>query len=107
MTPRLTLNLGLRYELVTPFVDKNDLLANFDPNYVDKATGQPGRFVIPSTRTLQYLDPRIVSYGYVTADKIGLGRGLVHPDENDWAPRIGLAWRVTDRTVIRGGWDST
>src|SRR5690349_3246671 len=29
--PRLTLNLGLRYELITPFVDKNDLMVNFDP----------------------------------------------------------------------------
>ena len=30
---RLTLNLGMRYEFFTPFVDKNDLMANFDPNY--------------------------------------------------------------------------
>src|ERR1700730_5664744 len=36
---RLTVNLGLRYELIIPFVDTNDLIANFDPNYVNP-TGQ-------------------------------------------------------------------
>ncbi len=30
---RLTLNLGMRYDLITPFIDKNDLMANLDPNY--------------------------------------------------------------------------
>ena len=32
---RLTLNLGMRYDLMTPFIDKNDLMANLDPNYHD------------------------------------------------------------------------
>jgi outer membrane receptor protein involved in Fe transport len=39
VTPKLTLNLGLRYELITPFIDKNDLIANFDPNYVNRSVG--------------------------------------------------------------------
>jgi len=67
LTSKLTLNLGLRYELITPFIDKNDLIANFDPNFVDSATGQLGRFVIPSNKTLTYLDSRIVNFGYVLA----------------------------------------
>ena len=106
ITPRLTINLGLRYELITPFIDKNDLLANFDPNYVNTTTGQMGRFVIPSTRTLKYLDTRIINFGYVTADQsgLGIGRGLVRLDKTNFAPRIGAAWRMTDRTVIRGGY---
>ncbi|MDQ2950578.1 MAG: TonB-dependent receptor, partial [Acidobacteriota bacterium] len=102
ITSRLTLNLGLRYELVTPFIEKNDLLANFDPTY--NVNGAQGRFIIPSTKTLQYLDPRIAAYGYVTADKAGLGRGLIHVDKGNIAPRIGAAWRITDRTVLRGGY---
>src|SRR5882724_7950661 len=32
VTPRLTVNMGLRYELITPFIESHDLLANFDPN---------------------------------------------------------------------------
>jgi len=106
LTSRLTLNLGLRYELITPFIDKNDLIANFDPNFVDPSTGQLGRFVIPSNKTLQFLDSRIVNFGYVLAGNSGLdvGRGVVRTDKNDWSPRVGLAWRIGNKSVIRGGY---
>jgi Carboxypeptidase regulatory-like domain/TonB dependent receptor len=106
MTPRLTLNLGLRYELITPFIEKNDLIANFDPNFVDPTTGQLGRFVIPSTRTLKFLDPRIVAFGVVTADKsgLGVGRGVVRTDKNNFAPRVGFAFRLSNKSVVRGGY---
>ncbi len=106
VTPKLTLNLGLRYELITPFVDKNDLIANFDPNYVNTSTGQLGRFVIPSNKTLKYLDTRIISFGYVLAKDSGLevGRGVVHPDKTDFSPRIGVAYRLGNKSVIRGGY---
>ena len=106
VTPRLTLNLGLRYELITPFIENNDLLTNFDPNFVDPTTGAKGRFIIPSDKTLQYLDTRIVDLGVVTADKSGLdiGRGLVRVDKNNFAPRVGFALRLGDKSVVRGGY---
>ena len=106
LTPKLTLNLGLRYELVTPFIDKNDLIANFDPNYVNPTTGQLGRFVIPSAKTLKYLDTRIISFGYVLAQDsgLGVGRGVVRMDKTDFAPRIGVAYRLGAKSVIRGGY---
>ncbi|HXI74091.1 MAG TPA: carboxypeptidase-like regulatory domain-containing protein, partial [Pyrinomonadaceae bacterium] len=106
LSSRITLNLGLRYELITPFIDKNDLIANFDPNFVDPATGQLGRFVIPSNKTLDFLDSRIVNFGYVLAGQSGLdvGRGVVRTDKNDWAPRVGIAWRIGQNSVIRGGY---
>src|ERR1700730_2095511 len=105
-TPNLTVNLGLRYELITPFIDKNDLIANFDPNYVNPTTGQLGRFVIPSTKTLQYLDTRIISFGYVLAKDsgLGVGRGTVRTDKTDFSPRIGVAYRLDNKSVIRGGY---
>ncbi len=101
---KLTVNLGLRYELVTPFTDKNDLIANFDPNYVDPASGQLGRFVIPSQKTLEFLDTRIVDFGYAFANTYGLGRGTVFADKHNFAPRIGAAYRIGDKSVIRGGY---
>jgi len=106
ITPRLTLNLGLRYELITPFIENNDLLANFDPNFVDPTTGKKGRFVIPSDKTLKYLETQIVQYGVVTASQSGLdiGRGLVRMDKNNFAPRLGVAFRLTDKDVLRGGY---
>jgi hypothetical protein len=106
ISPRLTLNLGVRYELITPFVEKNDLLVNFDPNFVNPTTGQAGRFIIPSTRTLPYLDPRIVAFGYSTASQsgLGIGRGLVQTDNNNIAPRLGFAYKIGNKSVLRAGY---
>ena len=66
--------------------------------------GKKGRYVVPSQRTLQSLDPRYIAYGVVTADQLGLPRSLVKADYNNFAPRVGVAWRVTDKTVLRGGY---
>lgn len=101
--PKVTLNLGLRYELITPFIEANDLLVNFDTEYVDPS-GKRGRFVVPNQSTIASLDSRIVNYGVVTADQAGVGRALVRTDKNNVAPRVGIAWRVTHRAVIRGGY---
>ena len=103
---RLTVNMGMRYDLITPFIEKNDLLANLDPNYVNPTTKQIGRFIIPSQKTLTYLDPNIVAFGYVTADQsgLGVGRGLVRTDRTGFGPRIGLAYQVFPKTVLRGGY---
>ncbi|HKW18465.1 MAG TPA: carboxypeptidase regulatory-like domain-containing protein [Terriglobales bacterium] len=100
---RLTLNLGLRYELVTPWVDKHDIMLNFDPTF----NNNTGRFIIPSDQTLQYLDPIIpATLPVMTAAKsgLGIGRGLVRTDKNNFAPRIGGAFRLTDNSVLRGGY---
>jgi Carboxypeptidase regulatory-like domain/TonB dependent receptor len=101
--PRLTLNLGLRYELITPFVDKNDLMVNFDPTGTGNG-GRKGRFVVPTEAVKALIHPFFITYGTVTADEAGVGRGLVHTDKNNFAPRLGAAWRLTDKSVIRGGY---
>jgi hypothetical protein len=101
--PSVTLNLGMRYELITPFVEKDDLMVNFDPS-TSVHPGFQGRFIIPSDKTLTLLDPRFVAYGVVTADEAGVGRGLVKTDKNNFAPRVGIAWRLGDKNVIRGGY---
>jgi len=103
ISSKLTLNLGLRYDLATPFIEKSDLLINFDPTGTNP-NGNPGVFIIPSTRTLPYLDTRIAAYGYITASQAGLGRGLVHTDNNNFAPRLGFAYKIGDKSVLRGGW---
>lgn len=100
---RVTLALGLRYEIITPFVEKDDLMVNFDPT-TSKNPGFQGRFIVPSEKTLALLDPRFITYGVVTADEAGVGRGLVNTDRNNLAPRVGIAWRLTDKQVLRGGY---
>lgn len=74
---RLTLNLGLRYDFMTPSYEADNRMANFDP-----ATG-----------------------GLVFATSGSLrARALVEPDTNNLAPRVGAVYRVNDRTVVRGGY---
>jgi hypothetical protein len=101
--PHVTINVGLRYEVITPFTENNDLLVNFDPNYVGP-DGKKGRYVVPSAQTLQAVDPRYLNFGVVTADKLGLPRSLVRTDWNNVAPRVGVAWRITEKNVLRGGY---
>ena len=103
ISSKLTLNLGLRYDLITPFIEKDDLLINFDPTGTNP-NGNPGVFIIPSTKTLPFLDTRIASYGYITASQAGLGRGLVRMDKNNVAPRLGFAYKIGGKSVLRAGW---
>jgi hypothetical protein len=104
VSSKFTLNLGVRYEIITPFIEDDNLMVNFDPNYVNPTTGVPGRFVVPTQQVLSEIDPRMVAYGATSADKIGLRRSLVNIDWGKVAPRLGIAWRLADKSVLRAGY---
>ena len=53
---------------------------------------------------MSQIDPTILAYGVVTADEVGVGRALIKTDRNNFAPRLGRAWRLTENTVLRGGY---
>src|SRR5262249_22757959 len=97
------LYLGVRYELITPYVDKNNLMVNFDPNF-GGANGRKGRFVVPTADVIPLIDPRMVAYGVMTAKDAGVRRGLGHAGTNNIAPRVGVAWALNEKTVLRGGY---
>ena len=82
----LTLNLGVRYEYVTPFIELNNQLANLDvaPDFSAVAPVLPGQI------------------GPITGKKYP--DGLVNPDRNNFAPRLGLAWKPLPKTVVRAGY---
>jgi hypothetical protein len=97
---RLTLNLGLRYEWMTPFADRYDRMFNFDP-----ATGN---LVVPTSTVLERdITPNYPSsIKIVTAQEAGFPqRGLREIDGNNFDPRVGLAWRPFGhgRTAVRAG----
>ena len=84
ITPQFTLNLGVRYELPTPFIDKNDAITGF-------VTGAQSQKYPAAPRGLVYPgDP-------------GIGRGIVPTDKNNVAPRVAMAWDPAGdgRTSIR------
>jgi hypothetical protein len=95
---KLTLFLGLRYELLGNFAEKNNLLINFD--------SKTGALVVPDASITQFLSPgAIATVPIETADQVGVGRELVNSDKNNLSPRVGFAWRVgnDNKTVVRGG----
>ena len=86
---RLTVNLGMRYDRYTPYVDKNDIMANFDPYYRNSSTGQIGRYMLASAKTLQYLQPTELS---PSSDRNRLCAGC---ELRSWSrPRPGQARQV-------------
>jgi hypothetical protein len=77
VSDKLALNLGLRYDFITPALEAQNRQANFDP-----ATGT----------LVQATDGSLED------------RGLVNVDKNNFAPRLGIVYKADDKTVIRGGY---
>ncbi len=82
----LTFNLGLRYEYVSPYSETNNAIVNLNsaPGFAAVAPVYPGG-------TGQYTG----TVYPVT---------LVNPDRNNFAPRLGIAWKAFKNTVVRGGY---
>jgi hypothetical protein len=87
VTPTFTLNWGLRYEYETPRTDRFNQLTNFDYN-------------APSPLRAEGLDLR---GGLTFVGVNGASRYNAELDRNNFAPRVGIAWRVMPKTVIRSG----
>lgn len=94
VTPRLTADLGLRWELQTPFHEKSEGGRLFNFNY-------PGGQLLYVNKSYTQLANNSVLFGCCAKPS------LISPDYRDWAPRIGFAFRPlanNDRLVIRAGY---
>jgi hypothetical protein len=85
--PNLSLNLGVRYEYNGPFIEAGNQIANLDVNFNPQSV--IGYLVLPG-QSGPY-------YGHYPD-------ALVRPSKNDWAPRIGIAWKPMKNTVVRAGY---
>jgi len=98
ITPRLSLNYGLRYEYNGPPYARDDNFYNFN-----RANGAVMLASAAARRLVSPFYP--ASLPVETAQDVGLGRTLRRADRNNWAPRLGFSWRLdgAGRTVVRGG----
>jgi hypothetical protein len=87
VTPSLTLNLGMRYELETPRTDRFNQLTNFD-------------YDATSPLNIPGLNLR---GGLTFVGVNGMPRTNANLDRNNIAPRVGIAWKLGPKTVIRSG----
>jgi hypothetical protein len=106
VTPKLTLNLGVRYEVSTPFMERHDHEFRFDPNALNPIGGSIG----PNTGG-QTINDLLVGLGnrqlqgvveFPSSPGVS-GRGMVPTDWTNFAPRLGLAYQITPKLVFRAG----
>ncbi len=102
LTRRLTLNLGVRYEYEAPVTERfNRNVRRFDtttPNPIEAgARAAYARSPIPEIPPDAFRAPG----GLVFVD--ANNRGFWEADKNNLQPRVGFAWKINDRTVLRGG----
>lgn len=106
-TSRLTMTLGLRYEIFPPIYEKNNRLAVYDS--VTESIIIPGS-TLPASADCTNPDTLAGQYSsltgfcnYQTGDSLGLGRSITKTDFKRIAPRLGLAYDLTGKgkTVIR------
>lgn len=91
LTSRLTLNLGIRYDYYGPMYERRNGLGNLLTN--------EARIIFPAGPVPPGLPASLVR----ELPEGVHSRGLVTPDRNNLAPRFGIAWQATPRTVIRAG----
>jgi len=92
VSDRLTLNLGLRYEVFMPATEGKNQLGTFD--------FRTNTLVVPKGTTQQF-NPAIAAYLPLQATA---SKGLISPDYKDWAPRVGVAFKLTNKLVLRAGY---
>ncbi|MFB3922031.1 MAG: TonB-dependent receptor [Terriglobia bacterium] len=111
VSPRLTLTLGLRWDKWTPYTEKFNRLTTLDLN----SLADPNSFQVITPGDVRMEDlpgipPSVLSswatrgLTWTTANSVGYPSNLFRADNNNFGPRLGAAFRITNHTVLRGGY---
>ncbi len=84
VTSRLTLNIGVRWEMDTPRWERNNRQSGFDNSKINPVSGTPG----------------VITFAGVD----GVSKYAHQFDKNNFGPRFGFAFRANNKLVIRGGY---
>jgi hypothetical protein len=108
LTPRLTLNLGLRYEVRTPLADRNDLMLSFDFDKRAYVLGADLSYFIERQAMLPSIVAAFQNFGgrIITYREAGLPKSMVYTNWKQLGPRLGFAYRALEGRqafVLRGG----
>ena len=99
VTPKLSLNLGVRYDVDTPRTERYNRLSYFDINAPSPLQGMvQSSAVCPNCGNLKG------AMMFVGASGSAYGRHQTPTDLNNWAPRIGFAYNPFKNTVFRGAY---
>ncbi len=121
VTPRLTLNMGLRWDFERPFTERyNRMTSYFDPTALNPISDAAQAAYTHILNDIVLADPVKYPFGPQLAQLVppssfkvygvqrfagvdGQPRTATRGDWHEWQPRFGFAYRVKQRTVIRGG----
>jgi hypothetical protein len=104
LTPKLTVNLGVRYDFFGLVLEHHANQANFVPPGAGLANAT---YIIPQGPNASNLSPSFLNL--LAKDGIALditnqfGKGLGNSQKNNIAPRVGFAYQATPKLVVRGG----
>jgi hypothetical protein len=88
---RLTVQMGIRWEYLSPWAETNGIEGSFDA-----ASGKIGYHTLPTSLPAQLVPLVIPQNDFYPA-------GILQKDLNNWGPRVGVAYDLNERTVLRSG----
>ncbi len=99
ITNRLVLNLGVRWDFETGTGETHNLMSNFDLNANSPLQG---------SQNVNVIDPFVAALNPNVRNNVGLlsfvEGGQTKTNKDRFAPRLGFAFKVNDKTTVRGGY---
>jgi hypothetical protein len=104
INPKLTVNVGLRYDYFQPPRDASGAQASFQPTALSVGTGR-GVLVYPNSQQSTYLAPSFLTD--LSTNNVGIqysgNPALTNPQYSNFAPRLGISYSLDKDTVLRAG----
>jgi len=109
ISPKLTLNLGIRYDYLQPYHEVQDRIAFLNPTMINPIVGVPGVLEYAGFPNINNFTAETTAPFLTAAQELAMYAPYichcttpVHPYNNNWEPRLGFAYAYTPSTVFSG-----